>query len=125
MPRGMPRLSARKWATITLVVLIIGVALVVVSTDGRVWQAWEMLYSGWELESDPLDYQPTIFPDFSEIGIVCITDVELLKAMGRQKHYKVYRKRWSWIPGPNELRIEIGFTEHIELEKILQRASGQ
>ena len=95
------RLGARRWARITLVVLIIGVAVVGVSTGRGVWK-WAYWYR--------------------------VTEVETIRlgsplSPATRKYYKLRHKRWSWLPGQDFLRTEITEDQYESmLEEQIRRA---
>ena len=103
-------MGARRWARITLVVLVIGCAFVIVPTGRGLWE-WAV-YSDWEL-SDPLHHYP--IERLNEISIFARVDMIMMTAKEKLYLYELKRKHWSWVPGSGELRREISLHEYCRL----------
>ncbi len=100
-------MGAKRWAGITLVVLIIGVAVVAVSMERGVWE--RAVYSDWRPH---MNYQPSTMVSRSKSGL--ITGWSSRRVW---PYCKVKRQRWPWLPGQDVILIEIPKDEYEELEK--------
>ncbi len=103
MRRGMTRLRTRRWAVITLVVLIIGIAVVAISLrQGVLKKVWvSATYTDWKPE---------------EFGFVLSTGG--VKTYATPLHYyRVKRQRWPWLPGQDVIRIRIPNHEYESMMK--------
>ena len=106
-------------------VLVIGVAVVGVSMGKGLWE-WAV-YSDWELDSWPLLTHPV--PFYKGPRLEAATTATTFKQFQASIHenllYKVKRKRWSWVPGPEKLRKETSEDEYESmLEERNRRAKG-
>ena len=99
-------------------VLIIGVAVVGVSTGRGLWE-WSV-YSGWGTEMNMHGIrlispsQKDLFPRPLIIRPVFRSGANPEGVMSTRPttYHKVRKKRWSWMPGPDEIRIEIRQVEY-------------
>ena len=96
---------SRRWARITLLVLIIGVAVVVSSTGKGLWE-WAV-YSDWgpHIVMKTANSEYEIEAEWFHI----VKEATVLPDNDSTVHYfQVRRKRWSWLPGDAMLRkVEI------------------
>ena len=109
-------MGAKRLARITLVVLIIGVAVVAISLrQGMLKQVWESVaYTDWTPET-------LIVENDKSIPVNPLA--HLVTLSGR---YKVKRQRWRWLPGQDVISFPILNDEYESLleEQRNRRAKG-
>ena len=111
----MTKLGARRWATITLVVLIIGVAAVAISLRQGMKQVWDsVVYTDWTPKA-----RGSVIPIWNH-ETRRITQLNLPGS-----YYRMRQQRWSWLPGQDAIRFPINKDEYESmLEERNRRAKG-
>ena len=110
----MTRLGARRWARITLLVLIIGVAVVAISLRQELRQVWiSVAYTdvkGWTKSAGT---------------ILTFSDPVHGRVSSTNEDFKLKAKRWSWITGENLILVPISIDkDESMLEETNRRAKG-